>query len=187
MLTDERNGGAEKEWLPHLPKNTWVIIRAKTMGQRIALLRALKKARGKRHDIKLLLSVDAKQAQRLGADGVHYPEQALRRSMPSLPAHLLQTTTVHNIAAKWHAEKRIPAATRFIAPILPTPTHPDAKTMGWFFARRHISLGTAPHYALGGMEYNSLIKARCCGFIGIAGVTLWHDLCVLKIAQPWKC
>ena len=184
MLTDERNGGAERDWLARLPKNTWVIVRAKTAPMRTALLRALQKARGRRYDIKLLLSVDAKQAQRLRADGVHYPEEALRRSMSSLPAHIIKTTTVHGVAAKWRVEKRIPAAIRLIAPVLPTPSHPGAKTLGWFSARRLIAAGTAPHYALGGMEYNSLIKARRCGFTGVAGVTLWHSLCVLKMAQP---
>lgn len=180
MLTDERNGGRERKWLASLPKNTWVIVRAHTKTERINAFKTLKKARGNRRDLRLLISVDTALARRLGADGVHYPDRALRRAQPAVPVNMLQTTAVHCMRSKVRAEKRAAASVRLISPILATLSHSGEKTLGWFSARKLIAPSNTPHYAMGGMLANSLNKAIGYGFYGVAGVALWRILCVSK-------
>jgi 8-oxo-dGTP diphosphatase len=62
-----------------------------------------------------------------------------------------------------------------LSPVLATPTHPDARPLGWQTARDWIASVNLPVYLMGGLGHQHLAQARDCGAQGIAGIRLFLE------------
>ena len=64
----------------------------------------------------------------------------------------------------------------FLSPVLPTPTHPEAATLGWQgFADLAID-SDVPIFALGGLSMKDLATVQAHGGYGVAGMRLIDNL-----------
>jgi 8-oxo-dGTP diphosphatase len=116
----------------------------------------------------VLVNGDPELAEAVGADGVHLPACSLAsiRSRPGFDW----------CGASCHSAEELRLATELgmdfalLGPVAPTPTHPDAATLGWEgFAR--IAQGTQiPILALGGLTRADMRAARRHGAHGLAMV-----------------
>jgi len=127
-----------------------------------------------RHGTSLLVNGDAGIATRRGLDGVHVPARIARTldARPLAPDRWF-AVSCHDDAELAHAA-RIGADFVTLAPVAPTPTHPDAMPLGW---TRFAALTTAspvPVYALGGVGPADIGTARRNGGQGVAAIrALW--------------
>ncbi len=117
----------------------------------------------------LLLNCSPRLAIELEADGIHLPSYYLT----ALHSRPLPYRT-HQVAASCHNKADLAAAHHVgadfvvLAPVLPTPTHPDAPTLGWDNFRELVTHARTPVYALGGMTPTHLPIAQNNGAAGIA-------------------
>ncbi|MGR8979971.1 MAG: Nudix family hydrolase [Gammaproteobacteria bacterium] len=108
------------------------------------------------------------------ADGIHLTSRHLM-SLQKRPAHhKWVAASCHNLAELQHAQK-INVDFAVLAPVLPTPTHPDAIPLGWEQFSKWVADINIPVYALGGMTVASLAVARQFGAQGIAGIRGFLD------------
>lgn len=81
------------------------------------------------------------------------------------------------IGASCHTPAEITQAQRLgldfivIAPVLPTPTHPEATPLGWQGLQALIAHSNLPVFALGGLREEDLDRAIDAGAQGIAGIS----------------
>ncbi|MBC7781076.1 MAG: Nudix family hydrolase [Proteobacteria bacterium] len=115
---------------------------------------------------RVLINGDLARAQRVGADGVHLRSAQLR-TLSSRPEAAL-------IGASCHDQQELAAAYRLgcdfaaLGPVQTTATHPGAIPLGW---ERFASLACEcefPVYALGGLNFSDLDRARAAGAHGTA-------------------
>ncbi|BCX88085.1 8-oxo-dGTP diphosphatase [Methylomarinovum tepidoasis] len=57
-----------------------------------------------------------------------------------------------------------------LSPVLATPTHPEARPLGWDSAHDWMQQVNLPVYLLGGLQQRHLYQARTCGARGLAGI-----------------
>lgn len=85
------------------------------------------------------------------------------------------------VAASCHNRHQLQHATAIgvdfvvLAPVLPTPTHPQAATLGWSDFEAMLAQVNIPVYALGGMRPVDLDRARMAGAQGLSGIRLFLD------------
>lgn len=144
-----------------------VQVREKTLSR--AALRAFAAdvvALSHRHGARVLINGDAALALDIGADGVHLTSAQLRT--------LAQRPACDWVAASCHTRAEVEAAARLGAdfvvagPVMPTPTHAGAPTLGWPGFAACIQDNAVPVYALGGMRREDLSTARRHGAHGVA-------------------
>ncbi|MCL4315728.1 MAG: Nudix family hydrolase [Gammaproteobacteria bacterium] len=123
----------------------------------------------------LLLNAAPRLAQEIGAHGVHLTSaRLLELERRPLDAGHWVAASCHNRAELEHA-MRIKADFAVAAPVLDTPTHPGAATLGWQGLQNLTELATLPVYALGGMQAEHLALAFRHGAQGIAVVSaIWN-------------
>ncbi len=111
----------------------------------------------------------------LGADGVQLNSRVLMqlRERP-LTEDRLVIASCHDKRELGQAVA-IHADAALLSPVLDTPSHPGAKTLGWSGFSELVSQYGIPVYALGGMNPDSLRQARCQGAVGIAMITAFWD------------
>lgn len=158
--------------LARLPHRTWLRLRLPTLDAQhysevARQLVPVANARG----IKVLLDRDPEQVLALGAAGWHCTSKALMQ-LSQRPEAPLAVASVHDAAqlARAHA---LGFDTAVLGPVLATPTHPDAATLGWqgFSAiRGEVSL---PVFAIGGLNAAALDDARASNAQGIAGISAY--------------
>jgi len=115
----------------------------------------------------LLVAGDARLARRLGADGLHLPEHAVRR-MREGPV----TAAAHDAAAVARAA-RAGASAVLVSPVFRTASHPGAAGLGpvrfaalaTMAARQGLSV-----YALGGMSEDGLRRLHGLPLAGFAAI-----------------
>ena len=78
----------------------------------------------------------------------------------------------HSLAQIRMAEE-VGASFITLSPVLPTPSHPDAKPLGWAQAKELIDAAKIPVFALGGMDESRLFQAFDSGAQGIAAISSW--------------
>lgn len=123
-------------------------------------------ARGHAAGAKVLVNGDPALALRCGADGVHLTAAQLR-SLPSRPPLPL-------VAASCHDEEELELAARLnvdfvvLGPVLTTPTHPGARTLGWAGFAALAAGSRMPVFALGGLDEDSRDAALAAGAHGLA-------------------
>jgi 8-oxo-dGTP diphosphatase len=123
-----------------------------------------------RHGAELLLNSDWRIVERCGLDGVHLPAQvAARLDARPVSADRWFAVSCHDEAELAHAQ-RIGADFVTLGPVSPTPSHPDARPLGWpRFADLTASVAL-PVYALGGLGPEDIAPARAHGAQGVAAI-----------------
>ncbi|MDQ6916669.1 MAG: Nudix family hydrolase [Pseudomonadota bacterium] len=115
---------------------------------------------------RVLLNGDADLARRLGCAGVHWTSAALR-SAQGRPEGML-------CAASCHDEDELARAVELgidfivLGPLLPTPSHPAARPLGWDRFAALVRAMPVPVYALGGLVRGNLDRAIQLGAHGVA-------------------
>ncbi|WP_150051369.1 Nudix family hydrolase [Methylomonas rhizoryzae] len=76
----------------------------------------------------------------------------------------------HNIGELEHAQ-RIGVDFAVLAPVMPTPTHPDAPALGWSAVSSLVAEINIPVFAMGGLKATDLQRAIAAGCQGMAGIS----------------
>ena len=128
-----------------------------------------------RHHAALLVNGDFEIAARCDLGGVHVPARIARTlDARPLPANRWFAVSCHDEDELAHAA-RIGADFVTLAPVAPTPSHPDATPLGWQRFAELVAASPLPVYALGGVGPADLATARCNGGQGIAAIrALWQ-------------
>jgi len=180
MLVTPEPGGDRRAFLARLERVLargvrLVQLRARTLGAEAyeALAReALALCR--RHGAALVVNAEPDLARELGADGVHLTEARLRalRARP-LPEGLLVGASCHGAAALAQAAE-IGADYALLSPVRRTPSHPEARPLGWEGFEALVAGLPLPVYALGGVGPRDVERARLAGGRGVAAIrALW--------------
>lgn len=133
--------------------------RLRALGERVQALAASRGAR-------VLLNGDDDMARRLGLAGVHWTAARLLAAQ-ARPADMLCAASTHDAAELAHAVA-LGVDWVVLGPVHATPSHPDARPLGWqrFAALAHRS--PLPVYALGGLVHADLDTAIEHGAHGLA-------------------
>ncbi len=123
----------------------------------------------KSHNARLLLNSSAKNADSVEVDGLHLTSADLLACEHRPEGKQWVAASCHNLEELRHAEK-INVDFVVLAPVLPTPTHPDAEVLGWSQFTGLVAQTNLPVYALGGLNEPDLLTARAAGAQGIAGI-----------------
>jgi 8-oxo-dGTP diphosphatase len=126
------------------------------------------------HQARVLLNAAPGIVEQVGADGVHLTSARLMAlSTRPLGRDKLVAASVHNQEQLRQAEK-LSVDFSVVSPILSTPSHPGAQTLGWQGFRQLTEQATHPVYALGGMQSQHLPAVWQYGGQGIAAIrSLW--------------
>lgn len=135
------------------------------------------------YQAQLILNTTPTLAEEIGADGVHLDSTQLM----SLNQHPFASSRLSSHPRPWvgascHNARELAHASRIgadfavVSPVLETPSHPGAQTLGWTGLRELTALATLPVYALGGMTPRHVTQAYEHGAQGIAGISsLWRS------------
>ncbi len=123
----------------------------------------------------LILNADPAWVIPTGAAGVHLNRERLMalRQRP-LPRSLWVGASCHDPTEIRQAEQ---TGVDFVllSPVLPTPSHPDARPLGWEQFAAWVDQAKLPVFALGGMTRAKLAQAKQSGAQGIAGIRGFGD------------
>jgi 8-oxo-dGTP diphosphatase len=114
----------------------------------------------------VLVNGSADDARRLGCAGVHWTAQTLLAAKVR-PRDLVVGASCHTRAEIAHAGA-LDVDFAVMGPVLATPTHPDARPLGWTGFAAAIEGTRVPVFALGGMQASDLETAIAHGAHGIA-------------------
>jgi len=143
-----------------------------------------------RHGARLLLNSGLGQALAREAHGLHLRSADLL----ALPRRPLGRDRL--VAASCHDAAEIDKAARLgldfivLGPVLTTPTHPGARTLGWTSFTDLVRGASLPVYALGGLGPAHLPLAWRSGAQGIAAIRgIWDEIAAfdggpLRVADP---
>jgi 8-oxo-dGTP diphosphatase len=123
-----------------------------------------------RHGAALMLNASWIMAERLGLAGVHLPARlASALDVRPISRACWFAVSCHDAAEILHAE-RIGADFVTLSPVAPTPSHPDAKPLGWDAFGACASAAAVPVYALGGLGGGDIGAAQARGGRGAAAI-----------------
>jgi 8-oxo-dGTP diphosphatase len=117
----------------------------------------------------LLLNSSVKNAEGFDVDGLHLTSADLLARDKRPENKRWVAASCHNIDELNHAQK-VGVDFVVLAPVLPTPTHPDAEVLGWDQFTELVANSNIPVYALGGLTGSDLLMAQRAGAQGIAGI-----------------
>ncbi len=123
----------------------------------------------KAHKTWLLLNSSVKNAEDFEVDGLHLTSADLLACEQRPENKRWVAASCHNFDELSHAQK-IGVDFVVLAPVLPTPTHPDAEVLGWDQFAELVANSNLPVYALGGLAGSDLLIAQRAGAQGIAGI-----------------
>jgi 8-oxo-dGTP diphosphatase len=115
---------------------------------------------------RVLLNGDAVLARSLGCAGVHWPAATLLAATVR-PRGMLCAASCHD-AAELARAAALELDFAVLGPVASTPSHPDAKPLGWRRVGELLRASPLPVYALGGLERGDLDTAIAHGAHGIA-------------------
>ena len=121
------------------------------------------------HGADLMLNGDANLAARLGC-GLHLNSGQLMR----LETRAELRPEIGLLGASCHGPEELAQAARLsvdfvvLSPVLPTPSHTGAETVGWKHFASWLADYPLPVYALGGLSLDGLALARAAGAHGVA-------------------
>lgn len=122
-----------------------------------------------RHKMTLMINSDLPLFD-TKANGIHLSSRALMISSRRPAAYEWVAASCHNLTELRHAEN-IGLDFAVLAPVLPTPTHPDVRPLGWENLARLIEHVNIPVFALGGLKNSDLARVIDAGGQGIAGIS----------------
>lgn len=129
----------------------------------------------RRHGARVVLNSDPELAGALGADGVHLSgARLMQTNRRPLPQGFLSGASCHNQMEIWKAEA---AGLDYlvVGPVCATPSHPQAKLLGWDGFKRLAAISSLPVYAIGGLSTGQLGRVRELGGYGVAGIrSFWR-------------
>ena len=144
-----------------------VQVREKTFAlARLAELAARVCALAHRHGARVLVNAELAVAREAGADGVHFPAEALMR-LDARPQDLLAGASCHD-ASELGRAMSLGLDFAVLGPVKPTASHPGAAPLGWDRFTQLARGATLPVYAIGGLGSEDLDPARRSGAHGIA-------------------
>jgi 8-oxo-dGTP diphosphatase len=117
----------------------------------------------------LLLNSSVAGAETFEVDGLHLTSADLLACRQRPFGKKWLAASCHNLEELDHAQK-IGVDFVVVAPVLPTPTHPDANVLGWDQFAGLTAKTNLPVYALGGMSISDLTTAQQLGGQGIAAI-----------------
>lgn len=124
----------------------------------------------RRHGARLVLNGPAENTC-IEADGIHLNSERLMRSTErGISRSQWLSAACHTRAQLRHAQA-IGVDWVTLSPVLPTPSHPGAPTLGWRRFAELVADVQLPVYALGGMTRADCRLARSFGAQGIAGIS----------------
>jgi len=123
-------------------------------------------ALAKPYGAKVLLNGDSELAKKIGAHGVHLPSVVFMK-LQTKPNDLMVAASCHYADELAHAEK-LDLDFVVLSPVNVTQSHPETGALGWQKFADLIKSIEIPVYALGGMSWDDLPQALCCGARGIA-------------------
>ena len=150
---------AEGLQLIQLREQSWPVERLRRLADRLL---PIAQAAGAR----VLLNGDPALALRLGCAGVHWTAAALQRAT-ARPEGMLCAASCHDRAELARAAK-LGLDFAVLGTVAPTPSHPDAKPLGWPRVAELLRATPLPVYALGGLSRHDLDTAVAHGAHGIA-------------------
>ena len=134
----------------------------------------------RRNTAKLILNGVASDVEYYTVNGIHLKSKELLKydSRPISGDYILGASC-HNEVELERAEK-LSVNYAFISPVLVTKSHPDRTPLGWSNFKRLAEQVNFPVYALGGMSFADLIKAKENGAYGVAMISSIKDLLLLE-------
>ena len=123
----------------------------------------------RQHGIKLLINSDLPLFD-ANADGIHLSSRALMIARSRPAKYEWVAASCHNLQELRHAEQ-IGVDFAVLAPILPTPTHPEVTPLGWEHMEKLIEQVNLPVFALGGLKLEDIARVAEAGGQGIAGIS----------------
>jgi 8-oxo-dGTP diphosphatase len=145
--------------LVQVREKTWDVKRVQAFAESVVAL-------ADRSEARVLVNGSEDIARGCGAAGVHWTSRELAAAR-ARPRDLL-------VAASCHTPVDIARATDLdldfvvLGPVLPTPTHPDARPLGWQGFEEAVAGTGVPVFALGGLAAGDLDGAIAHGAHGIA-------------------
>lgn len=115
---------------------------------------------------RILVNGTADDARRLGCAGVHWTARALNAAS-SRPHDIVVAASCHTHADVMHASA-VDVDFAVLGPVMATPTHPDARPLGWEGFATAIAGTRVPVFALGGLSPTDREVAIAHGAHGIA-------------------
>lgn len=115
---------------------------------------------------RILVNGTADDARRLGCAGVHWTARALNAAS-SRPRDIVVAASCHTHADVMHAST-LDVDFAVLGPVMATPTHPDARPLGWEGFATAIAGTRVPVFALGGLSPADRDVAIAHGAHGIA-------------------
>ncbi|MBW0148735.1 Nudix family hydrolase [Marinobacter arenosus] len=108
-----------------------------------------------------------------GAAGLHLPwRQAETLSERPIPPGAWLGVSCHDAGQLVHATS-LGADYVTLGPVTPTPTHPEARGIGWAEFGRLARAARVPVYGLGGLGPGDVARSRDEGGQGVAGIRFW--------------
>ena len=152
-----------------------VQLRAKSLSEK-AVQQFLAAARPlcRQHGAKLLVNSALLPVAEQAADGIHLSSRHLLQLQTRPENSGWLAASCHNLGELRHAEK-IGVDFAVLAPVMPTASHPGARTLGCQRFSSLLEKTNLPAYALGGMTLNDVKKARQAGAQGVAGIGMFQD------------
>ena len=147
--------------LIQLREKTWPVARQRALAESLLALAAPQ-------GVKVLLNGDARDALDWGCAGVHLTAAALG-SLTARPV-----PEAMQCAASCHTRAEIQRAAALnldfvvLGPVQPTPTHPNARSLGWDGFTAFAAQAPLPIFALGGLTRDDLDVAIAHGAHGVA-------------------
>jgi 8-oxo-dGTP diphosphatase len=118
----------------------------------------------RRHGARVLVS-----GARAGGDGVHLMAAQLM-AMPERPQTGLAAASCHS-AEELQRAMELNLDFAVLGPVKPTPSHPDARLLGWDGFARIARGASIPVYAIGGVRRRDLEAAWRAGAHGVAMIS----------------
>ena len=124
-----------------------------------------------------LVAGDARLAQRIGADGIHFPEWLPHRFhfAGRVKQQWLITASAHSVGALRRAALSGVDAV-LLAPVFHTESHPEKAGLGIHRLQRLAAYSALPFYALGGMNAEKMKRLPPMdNLAGVAGISLFME------------
>ena len=159
------------ETVKRLPRGAAVVYRHFGASDRVATARTLAQACRSR-GLTLLIAADPALADRVGADGVHWPERLLPARRDG--AARIVTAAAHSSAGVGRAAA-FGADACILAPVFPTQSKSGRPPLGVFRASQIARAASVPVIALGGVNERTAQRLAARGFAGFAAVDAFAE------------